>query len=375
MSNLFIEKRNPNELLALTGIRGIAALLVVLSHINLFFISTFHVSKIVYVQPFVDLFFVLSGFVISLVYIKKAEWTKDFFYKFYSARFARIYPLYIITLIILAVLTVLAIRSSPHTYHNNEAISSVAIIKQLLLVNAMPFAYCKMLILTSWSVSIEWWLYILLFPLLMLLKGVRSFLAKPVCMIILSCLLILYLYQPHMTEAATVSWPAFARGVVGFTLGWLTHWHFSNNTKLSEFCKRYCDIMMVVAAIILLISPLFIPTQPWTALIIFPFLILGLCYKGPTSTKVFSSKFFVILGDISYSVYLLHPIVLQICSTMIRKFLHVNEDILMVGYTLVVVGGTLVISYFSYVYIEAPVRAAIYKYLIKKKPYKYSSLV
>ena len=374
MSNPFTEKRNPNELLALTGIRGIAALFVVLSHINLYFISTFHIGKIVYVQPFVDLFFVLSGFVISLVYIKKAEATKAFFYKFYSARFARIYPLYIITLIIVAVLLLLAIRSSPHALHNDkDGLTPVAILKQIFLVNAMPVVYCKMIILTSWSVRIEWWLYILLFPLLMAIKSFRQFLAKPVFMILLTCLLIIYLYQPHVTEAATISWPAFLRGVVGFTLGWLTHWHFDNNTKVSDFCKRYCNLLMVTAAVIIIISPFFIPTQPWTALIIFPFLILGLCYNTSFSTSLFSSKFFVVLGDISYSVYLLHPIILKICSNLIKKFMYMNSTVLMITYSIVVIGLTLIVSFFSYIYIESPLRSLIYSFLTKKKLYKYPS--
>jgi peptidoglycan/LPS O-acetylase OafA/YrhL len=83
------------ELRALTGLRGVAATVVALTH--------FHPTLPYDLQEFffwhdaaVDLFFCLSGFTLSYVY----SGTNFQFSRYLTARIARIYPLYLVTLII-----------------------------------------------------------------------------------------------------------------------------------------------------------------------------------------------------------------------------------------------------------------------------------
>src|SRR3954452_17734389 len=98
------DSKAPRQILSHTGIRGIAALLVVAYHQE--FGSSYklplELSTNVFRRSYlmVDLFFVLSGFIISYVYAarpeKRLSWsdTKDFLF----ARFARIYPLHFVTM-------------------------------------------------------------------------------------------------------------------------------------------------------------------------------------------------------------------------------------------------------------------------------------
>jgi peptidoglycan/LPS O-acetylase OafA/YrhL len=78
----------------LDGLRGMAAIAVMLFHFNLFFLPQAHVPFVGRAYLAVDLFLLLSGFVMAHVYgrlltsDKRAHWLL-----FAKARFARIYQL------------------------------------------------------------------------------------------------------------------------------------------------------------------------------------------------------------------------------------------------------------------------------------------
>jgi peptidoglycan/LPS O-acetylase OafA/YrhL len=80
------------DILALTGVRGVAALTVVVVHILIWR----HLNRTWYLpnQWPVELFFVLSGFVMSMNYLRPegVNWRA-----FFAARFGRVYPLFIMT--------------------------------------------------------------------------------------------------------------------------------------------------------------------------------------------------------------------------------------------------------------------------------------
>src|SRR5215472_14129748 len=103
----------------LDGLRGVAALAVLLYHFNIFFLPQARVTDIV---PFVksaylavDLFFLLSGFVMAHVYgrllssDRRAHWLL-----FAKARFARIYPLFALST--LAMFAIAAVSHMPLTW-------------------------------------------------------------------------------------------------------------------------------------------------------------------------------------------------------------------------------------------------------------------
>ena len=101
---------NTNKYLSnLTPLRGIAALLTVLFHVDLV-LSSFggqlldgKISSILSrMYLMVDFFFVLSGFILCYVYAKNFEGPvkgQDF-KKFTIARFARVYPLHLFSLLL-----------------------------------------------------------------------------------------------------------------------------------------------------------------------------------------------------------------------------------------------------------------------------------
>jgi peptidoglycan/LPS O-acetylase OafA/YrhL len=117
-----------NELIALTSIRGVAALWVTIFHFiipinrDVACVSCY-VPMLEKSYLAVDLFFVLSGYILTLVYLDKASLiNKSGFFKFMRARIARIYPLHFVTLfayLIFAGLPVFLIDSVNFEQRNN----------------------------------------------------------------------------------------------------------------------------------------------------------------------------------------------------------------------------------------------------------------
>jgi len=302
------------------------------------------------------LFFILSGFVISYVYILKATWTRKFFYKFYSARFARIYPLYIATLLLAGLIIVYAASYLNLGIPGN--INIVSFVRQLFLTNALPLiSVAGIWVFTSWSVSIEWYLYMLVFPVLMSLRKYRPRLSSPFIMILLIVGLVAYLTLMPGELRVTRSWPAWIRGTVGFTLGWMVHEHYLNRSKLALWCAKYCDVMLVLSAVIILVMPFFTNNQPFVVLILFPFLILGLSFGGSYADKMLSSKVMTYLGDISYSVYLIHPLVLLIVGIYFKDKELTSTDVsISILYSVIILGASVGLSALSYRFLECPAR-------------------
>ena len=92
----------------LTGIRAIAALWVVMCHLETNCPALGTIAKQGWLG--VNIFYVLSGFVLSLVYATKLPpaFAWAWYWKFLSRRIAKIYPLHIITFCLIAGLVLIA---------------------------------------------------------------------------------------------------------------------------------------------------------------------------------------------------------------------------------------------------------------------------
>jgi peptidoglycan/LPS O-acetylase OafA/YrhL len=126
---------------ALTALRGIAAVTVLVFHLVYGFRGYLAV----------DLFFLLSGFVLMYAHGQMAV-TPHACLRFLRARFARIYPLYLFTLLLM-----LPLLDSSRLFSRNGLIIS------LLLLQSPWYSMCWNF--GSWSISAEWHAY-LLFPFL-----------------------------------------------------------------------------------------------------------------------------------------------------------------------------------------------------------------
>ena len=189
------------------ALRGIAALVIVLFHIDLYshlFSSHLESSLLGRSYLMVDLFFALSGFIMCHVYRTWFEYSIESsqIKRFIYARFARIYPLHFLSLLYLVALMIGRFYADPTAWDPQHSVwySPMVIPLHLLLLQGMnttPFLSWND---PSWSISTEWWMY-LLFPFLVkpLLKASRLQESLIATACFASYLAIMYLLIPRVT--------------------------------------------------------------------------------------------------------------------------------------------------------------------------------
>ena len=154
----------------LTGVRAIAAVFVVFFHFGDSFATLF--PSVALFRPLyksgdmgVDLFFLLSGFILSLNYLDGFKtFSKNNYFQFLHARLARIYPVHLFTLLLLTAFVLYAGHSNIKT--NLAHYTAFTWVTNVFLIQVWPgFNRGLTWNFPSWSISAEWFAY-LLFPLL-----------------------------------------------------------------------------------------------------------------------------------------------------------------------------------------------------------------
>src|SRR6478609_3465827 len=179
------------KLSSLTGIRAIAALWVVLFHLRYLFSFGFFNLIIDKGYLGVDFFFVLSGFIITYVHQKDfSHWPPGFVdfrlaLRFIVLRWARMLPVHYATLAFLVFVTwvrSVLVHTSFWAYHGLPG-NSNDLILNLFNLQGWGLANHNSWNIPSWSISSEWFAY-LLFPTiaLLLLRHLKS-LTSPLLLI------------------------------------------------------------------------------------------------------------------------------------------------------------------------------------------------
>ena len=345
------------------GLRGIMALWVVIGHWS----TTADIPGIIgntklYNGYAVDVFIILSGFAITSLLEKRKE-----HYRIYIARrFLRIFPVYIFFLTISVLLSSYALytwsnapdgsmkyfriqiaQDTLEYYYGHLAAHFVAlhgIIPPKYLPNT-DFAFLGQ----AWSISLEWQFY-LIAPLIIYSIVQSSSYKRIFIAIIIS--IILVLLKPVMPV-----------GYIGghfhnFIIGILSYYLIKNSIDDSNFdIKRYEKLIYSVLFIILYLVPnLFIPYLIWICV------IYTVCAKDiEKEIYIFRAARNILLyslvqrlGNMAYSIYLSHMIVIIISLNILRDFNVtglISSSALLLIMTIL---GTLVLSAFSYRFIEVP---------------------
>lgn len=318
-----------NQIPSLTPLRGMAAILVVLYHFQLIgraslFPAQFDVQVIDKLYLMVDLFFVLSGFIILHVYGKSFENRLDgrAFRAFLSARFARIYPIHLLTLGWMLFLYFLidsrGIQLNPIMY---QQMDPGAISTSVLLIHALGMHWEAVWNTPSWSISTEWWAY-MAFPLLAWsLYGAKAWQRWALVLAIIGAYLLIVYYFYPLTISVRRAWipfpagaenlhsinvitgPAMLRCLCGFMLGMLTYYLYAK-----KWAYRFLNHSGLLGGTwIALIGLLY---MGWMSDIlvcfIFAAIILMTAYNTGMGKQILDNRVMRYLGDISYSVYMVH---------------------------------------------------------------------
>jgi peptidoglycan/LPS O-acetylase OafA/YrhL len=294
---------------SLTSIRGLAAFWVVLVHVHpalpLLLPEAAFLDRFIDAGTFaVPLFFILSGYVLGLRYRSQFRtWNSGQVLRFLWLRIARIYPVHLLTLLASVAL------ATRHGWPDDPGHSVGSLVANLLLVHAWPPHFGLSWNYPSWSISSEWFAY-LLFPFLALALArssravVRGLL--PAALVLSALVYALESRLPFRGLAVVL--PTFAGGVLLSIL--------CPPSQGSGRAGVHAGFgLLAVAAIPYLLPPG--PAQAVAFLLLYFFVIRSLGIAGAAAGSFWNARWTVYLGEISYALYLSHGITV----TLMDRFL------------------------------------------------------
>jgi len=301
------------EIRSLTGLRGVAALYVLLFH---YFppstaASPGHPLTNVLHHGYlaVDLFFILSGFVMAMNYshMFASGWSKAAYRRFLGRRIARIYPLYLATVIAGFLLVIAGWLRYLHAAPLGVALC-------LNLTMTQVWGLVPSFDSPAWSISAEWAAY-LLFPALLVPTMFRrasiGWLSALISAATLAALSVQQASLGHdfnLREPLNLSDPWCAlpvvRCVAEFTLGILAFRLAATPFGRHLASSRWLAPAVCVAALMLLA----IPQSDLAVALLFPFLVISLASEAHVPGRLLAWAPAEFIGKLSFSIYLTHKL-------------------------------------------------------------------
>lgn len=307
----------------LESVRGLAALFVVCYHI-----PPWHALRDIAVVNnsylMVDLFFVLSGFVIFIAYHDRIASPRDLM-RFQFLRFARLYPVHLLFLAVFVLLEAaqyLAESKLGLESPNSEAFREngpAAFIQQLFLLQALwPAEHATSFNAPAWSVSVEFYLY-LLFGLITLLGGRR----RDIVFMVLAFVALVMLSGMSFETAYLL------RGLAGFFSGCVVanvvgRWQ-GEPSRIAV--PDWASPLAIAVLFLFLLFKTDARLDPLIYLLsagLVASLALG---REGWLTRMLAHKPLVWLGTISYSIYMSHLAVIWGVNQFIRFVLQRPEHV------------------------------------------------
>lgn len=348
---------------ALDSWRGIAAVMVVLHHVPQagFLVEN---SLVRHAWLFVDFFFVLSGFVIASAYYRKLADGYSLGH-FMALRLGRLFPLHA-TMVVLFALFFMAMGWAGSAADSFVGAGWPEFVRTLYFLQIFASPPLSNFNFPSWSIAAEFWVYGLA------ALGIAAFrhrifaVAALVAAVSLWPLWVygpgpLFEFQPGI---------ALARALFGFALGMIV-WQLSGartapSTKPPSRLMTMCEVIAVAAiggliawwgnTPLSLLLPLVFAAASW----------LFSLERGAVS-RLLRHRAFVMLGALSYAIYIGHVFVIRACMTAIEaanvllptRLPQVPADLV----TAALLAATLGFAWLIHRWIERPARSWTYRWV------------
>lgn len=313
----------------LTSFRFIAALMVFQWHTG---ILSGHLQHLRLGFIGVSFFFVLSGFILTYVYtsrIASGKWSK--IKSFYASRLAKLYPVHLLTFLMALMLGLETLnRLTPHFLTNTLStfFTNLTLTQTYVPNGNIYFSYN----IVSWSISDELFFYAL-FPLLILLylrhRKTLTLRRLVIAWAVVWAVFLTFLLTKYATVYHNWWWAVYVFPPVrlfdfvsGMILG-LIYLKFSQNPdnifdrmRSSYFTIIEFVVLGLATAAIILEPRLPEPARYSAAIVPFWLLIIfTFAWQKGLFSRVFSYKPFVFLGNISFSFYMVHWLIIKALST------------------------------------------------------------
>jgi len=338
-----------DELLHLDLIRFIASAAIVVVHSGEFFVprayrleSHAHLAGM---SLFVDVFFIISGFVIAHVYTNRmADW-RDFA-RFMQRRIGRLFPLHLVTLLAVAILFFLVGKSGAATNTPMNLVPECLVLGTFLLHSVID---CGGPVPNgvNWSISAEMIMY-LAFPALLLLGRKLGPLRYGLWLGFM-----LLVGSQFLRDTAWATHTTFWRALPAFFFGLAVRldWELWAKIPMPGFVPVILAFGLVAGSLLI-----------WPG-----WLLLTLAYGVSLSAIIADgrgqpsalTKRVAPLGQLTYSMYMLHPIVIMVLVNAVGDKILKLEPVPLSVLTLVSYVIITILSLLSYKLFETPARRFI----------------
>jgi peptidoglycan/LPS O-acetylase OafA/YrhL/tetratricopeptide (TPR) repeat protein len=291
----------PSDIRQLTSLRFFAALIIVIFHfcqILPFKITITDLPGKGYLA--VDFFFMLSGFILSHVYLNEIEERRFHARDFYIRRLGRIYPVHLFTLVVTVFLLLLSYKLDPAD-GLPKYFSAGTLLTNIMLVHGWGwnetaiFSFNRL----SWSVSAEWFAY-LLFPL-------SAFFLQRIRGGILLCFSLFFFFGlslltrhildeplPQTTFGLLRILPEFLSGMALYRIG-------------RRYSLKHCGQFTLMACVTAILLLMHFGAPDELIVLSFGLLILVAAEQAREGVGgLLTSPITIWLGQISYSLYMVH---------------------------------------------------------------------
>lgn len=359
----------------LDGLRGVAALMVIIFHLFETHSQGNHLIQIInHGYLAVDFFFMLSGFVIGYAYDDR--WNKMTLGTFFKRRIIRLHPMVIMGSIVGAALFYFQ-KSSCFPQIEHTSVGTLLLI-MLLGCTLLPLPL-------KWDVrgwtemhplnGPAWSLYYEYIANILYALFIRRFSKKALAVLVAAaaCLTIYRSQTAPMGDMVggwALNWEQqyvgfvrllfpFFGGLLLSRLGWLI--------RLKKRAFWYCTLIIVV---ILSVPRLGGEEHYWlnglyeSFCIIFIFPVIVSMGAGGKVTGKYSSRICKFLGDISYPIYITHyPLIYIYTAWVCNNNATISEGI---PYMILVLAGAIVLAYASLKLYDEPVRRRLTERFLKR---------
>lgn len=340
-----------SKLLGLQILRGFAAWFVVMHHLSQEWFNwkpPFNFLKVLDYGSFgVDIFFVLSGFIMYY----SVKFNRRGGIAFFLDRFFRVFPVYwFMTLLLLISYVILPLKSYNTLFTWDTLLKSLALIPSdnPSGIGNYPFLY------VGWTLTYEMFFYVMLSVSLLINKK-RALMIASIC---LSILPVALMNIPLLGHSNLLLYE--------FVFGVLIA-HVYTTVSSGKYKNLIKPVNAIPLFIVICISGLLAKKFDVFSLVQVKLIIAGLIVVlflliENIVQRLSRVGFLVLLGDISYSTYLIHPVILGWF-----RLLYLNSDHAIIKFSLICLYLCLVffLSNLSFRYIEINRKLLILKEKIK----------
>jgi peptidoglycan/LPS O-acetylase OafA/YrhL len=370
-------KSNREHIEVLDGLRGLAIVLVLFAH---FVREDFLIKHFPFTGPIitklslmgltgVSLFFILSGFLITGILLN-AKNKPDYFRNFYARRILRIFPLYYLSLfLVFMILPSVIDFTAQSTFLKNSQIWLWTYMSNFPTVAGIWNKSEQFALGHFWSLSVEEHFY-LIWPLVIYLTDIKKL--KIICKVIIVLSLLSGLISTLLI-ANYVTLKFFTWTTITFSgalaIGALLAVHKHEHGSLLEISKISKYLLSVFGILFLIIG--FIPRRYNPELrgliehqiswFLYAGLMISIINMNSTSFsyKIFTNRLLLVLGKISYGIYVFHGILMPFFEKQINiEFISNNVGSPMLGlfiYYIVTIGIVFILAWISWTVFESQV--------------------